>query len=138
MQASLLCSSIVHQVTNLRITDSVALPKPVEMREEIPRSNAQKELVRRIRDDLHEIIHGRDRRLVAVVGPCSIHDLSACREYAEKFAQLSCELEERLLMIMRVYFEKPRTTVGWKGLIMDPRLNGSCDIPSGLRIARSF
>ena len=76
--------------------------------------------------------------MLAVVGPCSIHDLKACREYAEKFAELSEELKDRLLMVMRVYFEKPRTTVGWKGLIMDPQLNGTCDIPKGLRIARTF
>ena len=72
------------------------------------------------------------------MGPCSIHDLKACREYAERFAKLAEELSDRLLMVMRVYFEKPRTTVGWKGLIMDPKLNGTCDIPEGLRIARSF
>ena len=87
---------------------------------------------------IHSLIHGEDKRLLAVVGPCSIHDLDASREYAERFAKLSGELEERLILIMRVYFEKPRTTVGWKGLIMDPKLNGSCDIPKGLRIARSF
>ena len=129
---------LVHQVTNLRISDSVPLPKPVELCDEIPRTLEQKKIVRDSRKALHNLIHGDDKRLLAVVGPCSIHDLAACREYAERFAQLSLELKDRLLMVMRVYFEKPRTTVGWKGLIMDPKLNGSCDIPEGLRIARSF
>jgi len=104
----------------------------------IPRSREQLDVVSRSREALHQIIHGNDKRLIGVVGPCSIHDLKACREYAEKFAALARELEERLFLLMRVYFEKPRTTVGWKGLIMDPQLNGTCDIPAGLRMARSF
>ena len=138
MQASLLCSVIVDKVTNLRITDSVALPSPVELCEEISRNAEQKNLVRLSREQLHSVIHGEDKRLLAVVGPCSIHDLTACREYAQRFGKLAKELNQRLLMVMRVYFEKPRTTVGWKGLIMDPQLNGTCDIPKGLRIARNF
>ena len=131
-------TSPVHQVTNLRITDSEPLPSPLEMVTDIPRSDHQLGVIARSRAALHEIIHGRDRRLIGVVGPCSIHDLTACREYAEKFITLSRELEDRLFLLMRVYFEKPRTTVGWKGLIMDPQLNGTCDIPGGLRLARSF
>ena len=138
MQASLLCSYLVAKVTNLRITDSVTLPSPVDLCEEISRNADQKNLVRRTREELHGLIHGDDKRLIAVVGPCSIHDLKACREYAERFAKLAEEVKDRVLMIMRVYFEKPRTTVGWKGLIMDPQLNGTCDIPKGLRIARTF
>ena len=138
MQASLLCSYLVPKVTNLRITDSIALPSPVELCDEISRNAEQKNLVRQTREALHALIHGQDKRLLAVVGPCSIHDLKACHEYAKRFAKLSEELKERLLLVMRVYFEKPRTTVGWKGLIMDPQLNGTCDIPKGLRIARTF
>ena len=138
MQASVLCSVIVDKVTNLRITDSVALPSPVELCEEISRNAEQKNLVRLSREQLHSVIHGEDKRLLAVVGPCSIHDLTACRDYAQRFGKLAKELNQRLLMVMRVYFEKPRTTVGWKGLIMDPQLNGTCDIPKGLRIARNF
>ena len=129
---------IVQQVTNLRITNSKALPKPIELCEEILRSAEQKQVVQQARNVIHEIIHQKDKRLLAVVGPCSIHDLEACREYAARFAELKEELKDRLFLVMRVYFEKPRTTVGWKGLIMDPLLNGSCDIPEGLRIARSF
>ncbi len=138
MQASLLWFVFVDQVTNLRITDSEALPAPVELCGEIPRSGQQKALVKESRHAVHALIHGENKRMLAVVGPCSIHDLDACREYAERFSTLADELKDRIFMVMRVYFEKPRTTVGWKGLIMDPKLNGSCDIPQGLRIARSF
>ena len=126
------------KVTNLRITNSEPLPSPVELCEEIPRSYEQNIFVRKSRETLHSLIQGKDKRLLAVVGPCSIHELIACREYAERFAKLAYELKDRLELVMRVYFEKPRTTVGWKGLIMDPKLNGTCDIPRGLRIARKF
>ena len=138
MQASHLWWFVVDTVTNLRITNSEPLPAPVELCDAIPRSSGQMAFVRQSRDALHALIHGDDPRLLAVVGPCSIHDLKSCREYAERFAKLADELKDRLLLVMRVYFEKPRTTVGWKGLIMDPKLNGTCDIPEGLRIARQF
>ena len=138
MQASHLWCFLVDKVTNLRITNSEVLPSPVELCEEIARSAYQNAVVRQSRETLHSLIKGEDKRLLAVVGPCSIHDLKSCREYAERFAKLKNELEDRLILVMRVYFEKPRTTVGWKGLIMDPKLNGTCDIPEGLRIARRF
>ena len=138
MQAPHLWCSSVDKVTNLRITSSEVLPSPVELCGAISRTASQNSLVREARNSLHALIKGEDRRLLAVVGPCSIHDLSSCREYAERFAGLAKELKDRLMLTMRVYFEKPRTTVGWKGLIMDPQLNGSCDIPEGLRIARKF
>ena len=138
MQAPHLWFFSVDKVTNLRITNSEALPAPIELCESIPRTPEQNSFVRQSREDLHRLIKGEDRRLLAVVGPCSIHDLASCREYADHFAKLAGELKDRLLLVMRVYFEKPRTTVGWKGLIMDPKLNGTCDIPEGLRIARQF
>ena len=128
----------VDKVTNLRITESELLPSPINLCEEIPRTSNQKSIVRESRKQIHSIIKNEDKRLLAVVGPCSIHDLNSGREYAERFAGLADELKDRLMMVMRVYFEKPRTTVGWKGLIMDPKLNGSCDIPKGLQIARKF
>ena len=81
----------------------------MEMVESIPRTPRQVEIVSRSRSALHRIIHGEDKRLIGVVGPCSIHDLKACREYAEKFSRLSKEIEDRVLLLMRVYFEKPRT-----------------------------
>ena len=105
---------------------------------DLPRTEAQADFVTQARRELHAIIHGEDPRLIAVVGPCSIHELKAGREYASKLKSLADELSARLRILMRVYFEKPRTTLGWKGLIMDPHLNGTCDIPAGLRIAREF
>ncbi|MFZ9682644.1 MAG: 3-deoxy-7-phosphoheptulonate synthase, partial [Cephaloticoccus sp.] len=92
----------------------------------------------RTRRDLHRIIFTDDRRFLLIVGPCSIHDLAAGRDYAKRLAKLAAEVSDRILVVMRVYFEKPRTTVGWKGLIMDPHLDGTHDIAAGLRTARSF
>ena len=91
----------------------------------LPRSEVQTDFVTQARRELHAIIHGEDSRLITVVGPCSIHDLKAGREYAEKLSTLAAELKNRMLILMRVYFEKPRTTIGWKGLINDPHLDGS-------------
>lgn len=126
------------QVTDLRVVSSEALPSPAELVAELARTEAQTEFVEQARRELHAIIHGTDSRLIVVVGPCSIHDLKSGREYAKKLATLAAELKDRMLILMRVYFEKPRTTTGWKGLIMDPQLNGTCDIPAGLHIARQF
>ena len=128
----------LRQVTDIRVVSSEALPSPVELVAKLPRSEAQTDFVTQARRELHAIIHGEDPRLIAVVGPCSIHDLKAGREYAEKLVTLAAELKDRMLILMRVYFEKPRTTTGWKGLIMDPQLNGTCDIPAGLHLARQF
>lgn len=90
------------------------------------------------RDTVQKILFGDDPRLLVIVGPCSIHDPQAGLEYARRLAGLRQELEDRLYIVMRVYFEKPRTTVGWKGLIMDPDLDGSCNLPKGLKTARQF
>ena len=128
----------LRQVTDIRVVSSEALPSPAELVAKLPRSEVQTDFVTQARRELHAIIHGEDPRLIAVVGPCSIHDLKAGREYAEKLATLAAELKDRMLILMRVYFEKPRTTTGWKGLIMDPQLNGTCDIPAGLHLARQF
>ncbi|MEC8929596.1 MAG: 3-deoxy-7-phosphoheptulonate synthase [Verrucomicrobiota bacterium] len=128
----------MHQVTDLRIVSSQALPEPQTLMAELPRTEAQKAFVAQTRHDMHAIIHGEDRRLIVVAGPCSIHDLAGGREYATRLKALSDEMDDRLLVLMRVYFEKPRTTTGWKGLIMDPHLNGTYDIPAGLRMAREF
>ncbi len=128
----------MQKVTDLRIVSSEALPSPMEMRQLVARTDAQTELVARVRREIHEIIHGRDPRLLVVVGPCSIHDVDAGVNYAKRLAALSNDLSDRMLILMRVYFEKPRTTTGWKGLIMDPHLNETCDIPAGLKCAREF
>lgn len=126
------------RVTDLHVSANTALPAPTILRQEIPCSDKQAALVDASREAMASVFSGEDKRFLVVVGPCSIHDLKAGREYAEKLAELSRELSEHLLIVMRVYFEKPRTTVGWKGLIMDPHLDGTNDIPTGLRLARSF
>jgi len=128
----------VKKVTDINITSKTLLPSPVELCKEIEKTDAADKFVAESREAINEIIFGKDRRLLVVIGPCSIHDLKAGREYAEKLAKLAKEVEDRMLIVMRVYFEKPRTTVGWKGLIMDPKLDGTSDIPEGLRIARRF
>ena len=126
------------KVTDINITSKTLLPSPLELCEEIEKTPEAEKFVAESREAINEIIFGNDRRLLVVVGPCSIHDLDAGREYAEKLAKLAGEVKDRMLLVMRVYFEKPRTTVGWKGLIMDPKLDGTSDIPEGLRIARRF
>lgn len=125
-------------VTDINITTKTLLPTPIDLCQEIEKTEAAEKFVAESREAIHRIIFGDDRRLLVVVGPCSIHDLEAGREYAQKLAALAEQVKDRMLLVMRVYFEKPRTTVGWKGLIMDPNLDGTSDIPEGLRIARRF
>ncbi len=129
---------VVQKVTDINVFETRPLPSPIELLQEIPRSQTQEELIVRSREEIHEIIFGDDKRLLFVVGPCSIHDPEAGLEYARRLSGLAREVSDRLLLVMRVYFEKPRTTVGWKGLIMDPNLDNSCDIPRGLAGARTF
>ena len=126
------------KITDINITSKTQLPTPIELCNKIKRNSDVEQFVIETRNAINKIIFGDDPRLLVVVGPCSIHDLKSGREYAKKLAELSKELSDRLLTVMRVYFEKPRTTVGWKGLIMDPKLDGTSDIPLGLEIARSF
>jgi 3-deoxy-7-phosphoheptulonate synthase len=121
---------------NIHIASNVPLPAPRKLVEELPPTAAQADFVAAARADIREIIFGEDNRFLVIVGPCSIHDPEAGLEYAAKLAKLARELNDRLFIVMRVYFEKPRTTVGWKGLIMDPDLDGTCNIPDGLRLAR--
>jgi 3-deoxy-7-phosphoheptulonate synthase len=128
----------VKKITDINITSKTQLPTPVELCNKIKRSDEVEQFVVETRNAINKIIFGDDPRLLVVVGPCSIHDLKGGKEYAERLAKLSKDLSDRLLVVMRVYFEKPRTTVGWKGLIMDPKLDGTSDIPQGLEIARSF
>ncbi|KRP36676.1 MAG: phospho-2-dehydro-3-deoxyheptonate aldolase [Opitutaceae bacterium BACL24 MAG-120322-bin51] len=126
------------KVTDINISSKTLLPTPLALCDEIEKTEAAGKFVAESREAINKIIFGDDRRLLIVVGPCSIHDLEAGREYAHKLAALAEEVKDRMLLVMRVYFEKPRTTVGWKGLIMDPNLDGTSDIPEGLRIARRF
>ena len=115
-----------------------ALPAPRELKARLPLSEAAARTVSDARSGIRDAIHGRDPRLVVVVGPCSIHDPDAAEEYAARLARLAGELAGELLLVMRTYFEKPRTTVGWKGLVNDPHLDGSCDVVAGLEIARGL
>jgi 3-deoxy-7-phosphoheptulonate synthase len=122
---------------DLRIREIRELRTPEEVIREFPRTDAATRTVISARHALHNIIHGNDDRLAVVVGPCSIHDPKAALDYAHRLAELRDRLSGTLEIVMRVYFEKPRTTVGWKGLINDPNLDGSFDIDNGLRLARS-
>ncbi len=126
------------KVTDINITSKTLLPTPFALCKEIEKNEETVRFVAESREAIHEIIFGSDRRLLVVVGPCSIHDIKAGREYARKLAKLAEEVKERMLLVMRVYFEKPRTTLGWKGLIVDPKLDGTSDIPEGLHMARYF
>jgi 3-deoxy-7-phosphoheptulonate synthase len=124
------------ETDDLRIVKIKELTPPAEIMRELPRSESASRVVASARAALREILRGRDDRLAVVIGPCSIHDADAALDYARRLAAAREEFADRLLIIMRVYFEKPRTTVGWKGLINDPRLDGSFDIETGLRLAR--
>ena len=122
--------------SNLRVSEFTALPTPQEMIAELPLDARGSDVVGRGRDEVRAIMDGVDDRLLVIVGPCSIHDPKAGLEYARRLVSQAEKHREDLLIVMRTYFEKPRTTVGWKGLINDPRLDGSHDIAAGLRAAR--
>ena len=123
---------------DLRIREITALIPPVDLIHEHPRTEAITATVANSRKAAHAILHGTDDRLIVVIGPCSIHDPVAAREYAERLMGERRRFVGTLEIVMRVYFEKPRTTVGWKGLINDPRLDGSFRIDEGLRTARGL
>ena len=123
---------------DLRVKGYQQLMEPGMMKQELAINQAAHATVLSGRDAVEKILLKEDKRLLVIVGPCSIHDEKAAYEYAEKLAKLRDEVNEALFVVMRVYFEKPRTSVGWKGLINDPRLDGTCDIPDGLRKAREI
>ncbi|NKM56776.1 3-deoxy-7-phosphoheptulonate synthase [Rhizobium anhuiense] len=123
-------------IDDLRILEITPLTKPTDILAEIRRDAAVTDTVTSNRDAIHRILRGEDDRLIAVIGPCSIHDPVAAREYAARLEEQRRRFAGDLEIVMRVYFEKPRTTVGWKGLINDPHLDGSYRIEEGLRIAR--
>src|SRR5690606_16793039 len=128
---------VMHSATDdLRIANLRPLLPPAILMEELPLSDAGSALVASKRGEIAQIVTGEDRRLLVVVGPCSIHDPDAALEYAGKLAAQAARLADDLLIVMRTYFEKPRTTVGWKGLINDPHLDGTFEINTGLRVAR--
>ena len=119
---------------NIRQLDPI--PAPRAFLREQPLTDEMSELVLHSRQEIRDVLNGRDDRLLVIVGPCSIHDPKAAHEYAEKLAAVKRELEDRLVIVMRVYFEKPRTTIGWKGLINDPDLDGRFNIRKGMWLAR--
>ncbi len=121
---------------DVNVVSTSQLISPVELAKELPASAAAEQTVLAGREQIRAVLRGDDDRMLMVVGPCSIHDERAAVEYAGRILTLRKELEDRLLIVMRVYFEKPRTTVGWKGLIYDPHLNDTFDIDEGLRTAR--
>ncbi len=127
-----------HQTDDLRIISMHELTPPVELHREFPLNETATETVYNARQEAHRILHGEDDRLLVVVGPCSIHDVDAAMEYATRLQPLRDELQDQLHIIMRVYFEKPRTTIGWKGLINDPDMDNSFHINKGLRMARKL
>ncbi len=126
----------MEQTHNLRVERIEPLTPPAELKRELPQSEALAGFVAGTRREIEAVLAGRDRRLLAIVGPCSIHDPQAALEYAERLSALRARFADELLLCMRVYFDKPRTSVGWKGLINDPALDGSCDVATGLRRAR--
>ncbi|WP_438480885.1 3-deoxy-7-phosphoheptulonate synthase [Oleiharenicola lentus] len=128
----------MQKTSDINVVETRALPSPGAMLAEIPKSEAQADFVSRTRREIHRLIFTDDKRFLLIIGPCSIHDAEAGLDYARRLAALAHEVSDRVMIVMRVYFEKPRTTVGWKGLIMDPHLDGSHDIATGLRTARKF
>jgi 3-deoxy-7-phosphoheptulonate synthase len=127
-----------YETDDLRIEAIRELSPPAHLLREFPVTLAASRTVFTTRRDIHRILHGQDDRLVVIMGPCSIHDVKAAKEYAGLLAEAREKHADNLLVVMRVYFEKPRTTVGWKGLINDPDLDGSYQINKGLRLAREL
>ncbi|OEF11543.1 3-deoxy-7-phosphoheptulonate synthase [Aliivibrio logei] len=126
------------ELSNINIIDEQVLITPQELKNKIPLSESARHFIQQSRQAISNIIHKKDHRLLIVCGPCSIHDIDAAKEYAKRLKAISEELSDQLFIVMRVYFEKPRTTVGWKGLINDPHLDGSFDIEGGLHTARQL
>ena len=127
-----------HITDDVRIREIKELSPPAQILREFPPTDAAAETTFQARQAVHRVLHGADDRLVVVAGPCSIHDNAAAMEYARKLHHEAARFADDLLILMRVYFEKPRTTVGWKGLINDPRMDGSFRINEGLRLARKL
>jgi len=127
-----------HRINNVNIQSVTPLTTPYELRRHLPQTPATQRTVVRGRDTIARILDREDPRLLAIVGPCSIHDLKAATEYAQRLHALAEEVADALFVVMRVYFEKPRTALGWKGLINDPYLNESFRVDEGLHMARRF
>jgi 3-deoxy-7-phosphoheptulonate synthase len=126
------------QTKDLRIIGTKEIQTPEALMQELPLSELAANTVAETRQQIYDVLDGKDDRLVVIIGPCSIHDTEAAHEYADRLRKLMDELKGELIIVMRVYFEKPRTTVGWKGLINDPDLDGSFHINKGVRKAREL
>ncbi|MCF7849405.1 MAG: 3-deoxy-7-phosphoheptulonate synthase [Kiritimatiellales bacterium] len=123
---------------NLRVEKLTQLVAPAQLKDDLPLGTELQQKILSDREQVREIIHRRNSRLLTIIGPCSIHDPVAAMDYAARLKKLSDEVSDRCFIVMRVYFEKPRTTTGWKGFINDPHLDGSCDMEYGLRTARQL
>ncbi|HEX2878177.1 MAG TPA: 3-deoxy-7-phosphoheptulonate synthase [Polyangiaceae bacterium] len=128
----------MRKTTNLRVLGVNPLLSPITLQQDVPLSDVASETVARARQEVSAILGGSDDRLLVVVGPCSVHDPAAAIDYAKRLKTVAEEMKDDLCVVMRVYFEKPRTTVGWKGLINDPQLDGTFRINEGLRVARTL
>lgn len=126
------------RLNDIHVNSEDVLITPEALRNELPLSESGRVYVKQARDIIANIVHKKDHRLLVITGPCSIHDVDAAKEYAQKLKQLHDQYQDSLYIVMRVYFEKPRTTVGWKGLINDPHMDGSFDVEAGLRKAREL
>ena len=128
----------MHQTQDLHVVETRPLLSPALLHAELPLTQSAAALVAETRDRIRNILYNEDRRLLVIVGPCSVHDVEAAHDYGRRLVKLRKTLADQLEIVMRVYFEKPRTNIGWKGLINDPHLDGSYDINRGLRLARQL
>ncbi|MDP7093012.1 MAG: 3-deoxy-7-phosphoheptulonate synthase, partial [Gammaproteobacteria bacterium] len=126
------------RIHNINVVAKTDMPTPEEVKQALPLDAATEKSVVGSRRVLQDILDGRDARLFAVVGPCSIHDIDAARDYAGRLKLLADEVADTIVILMRVYFEKPRTTVGWKGLINDPDMDDSFNVEKGIGQAREL
>ncbi len=125
-------------IVDQRILEYKTLISPKELRERLPRTSKARKTVLQGRKSIEDILDGKDSRIMVIVGPCSIHNIESAKEYAKRLGELSGKISDKFLIVMRTYFEKPRTSIGWKGLIYDPDLNGSSNINLGLHLSREF
>ncbi len=128
----------MYQTSDLHVLETRELMAPITLKNHLPLSEAAASLVASTRHRIRNILNRNDKRLLVIVGPCSVHDINAALEYGQKLSLLRTELENELEVVMRVYFEKPRTSIGWKGFINDPHIDNSYDINTGLHLARKL
>ena len=131
-------NQFLEKTSDLHVVDTRPLIPPKQLHQDIPLDYTSANTVSNTRNSIKDILHKKDSRLLVIVGPCSIHDIEAAKEYSDYIQKFRSKFNDKLEIVMRVYFEKPRTTIGWKGLINDPHLDGSYDINTGLRRARSL